>query len=222
VRQFDAIDDSQAGRPWLPCPKTGAWCSDNVQGNQRWAGSIVNANVRHLFSNAGGFILAPTSVLQCAYPADANSQGITCPRGQWARPGCKEGCSTDCEPGKSYWEHYRKGIAECSYPPQRLQEGLQEQIDNGARSYNEVIIAVHDVEAHLPGSIEALFYVSGATPTEQAAAQTAHAAFLQAYRLSPASTPLLVLTLAGDDPFVLEADWLSCDGEAWCGGRTSG
>ena len=101
MRMFDGMDDGANGRPWLPCPPTGAWCSDHVPG-ERWAGSIINTAVRKLYSHGGGFILRPTeATVMCAYPADGNSQGITCQPGQKRRDraprtGCTPGCAKFC------------------------------------------------------------------------------------------------------------------------------
>ena len=108
----------------MPCPPTGSWCSDHVPGaGKRWAGSVINAQVRHLYNHGGGFIIRPhlgpdgngRPKLFCAYPADGNSQGEGC---LGTSSGCKPGCSRTCT--TDLWG--------CSFPPDRLQDarGLAE------------------------------------------------------------------------------------------------
>jgi hypothetical protein len=217
VRMFDGMDDGAHGKPWLPCPLTGAWCSDHVPG-ERWAGSVINSAVRKLYSHGGGFILRPTETkVMCAYPADGNSQGVTCQPGQKRRdrapltgctPGCVQSC-TDLDYG-------------CSFPPNRLQDALVSQLSksyNGrARAYNEIVFDVLEIQRNLPNSIQAGFYMTHSSNRERAAAQKAHADFLAAYGLTELDVPMVVLDLtdapdATDAPFVLEDDWVCTQ---WC------
>ena len=209
VRMFDSMDDGAHGKPWLPCPASGAWCSDNVPG-PRWAASIINSAVRKVYSHSGGFILRPSGTkVMCAYPADGNSQGITCLPGKErsrCTPGCTKSC-TDVDYG-------------CSFPPDRLKDALQAQLNNGrARSYNEIVTDVLEIERNLPDSIQAGFYMTGSSNRERAAAQKAHADFLTAYGLTVLDVPMVVLTLSdapggSDSPFVLEDEWRGCT--QWC------
>jgi hypothetical protein len=194
-------------------PITG-WRSDHVPGaGKRWAGSVINAQVRHLYNHGGGFIIRPhlgpdgkgRPKLFCAYPADGNSQGERCPG---TSSGCKPGCSRTCT--TDLWG--------CSFPPDRLQDALQAQLDKGhVRSHNEVVFDVEEIKSHLPNSIQAVFYMSTSSNRERAAAQKAHADFLKAYGQSEHDIPMVVIvdlrTEGNDAPFVLEDDWICT---AWC------
>ena len=82
IRQFDAEQDPS--RAWMPCPREGAYCSRLAD---RWSLSIVNAKLRHLYSERVGFVIRPLPEvdrsLLCAYPDEcarrARAQASTRP-----------------------------------------------------------------------------------------------------------------------------------------------
>ena len=98
VRQFDSLDDVDHGSPWLPCPAT-FWCAQYAD---RWPATIINAHSarRLYYPGTGGFVLAPTAELLCAYPGDGNSMSHTCPRLGGNPP---DGCVPGCRKGHCSW-----------------------------------------------------------------------------------------------------------------------
>ena len=67
IRQFSAEQDPT--RAWMPCPYEGAFCSRLAD---RWSLSIINARLRHVYSERVGLVIAPLPVVDslvlCAYP----------------------------------------------------------------------------------------------------------------------------------------------------------
>jgi hypothetical protein len=75
LRQFDRINDE--GALWMPCPNTpSSWCRDL---SDRWASSIINSQLNHLYfqDGTGGIILSPDVQLFCAYPGGATRAAPT-------------------------------------------------------------------------------------------------------------------------------------------------
>ena len=72
---------------------------------------------------------------------------------------------------------------------------------------NEVIIDTKSIDDLLPSSVEAFFYVRGATTNAQVQAREVHASFLHTYGLEASQHPLMRLDaenlespLQADDP----------------------
>ena len=59
----------------------------------------------------------------------------------------------------------------------------------GARCYNELIYSPKCWESKLPLSVEAVFYLKGATPADEARARKAHAALIADYVRRAGSRP---------------------------------
>jgi hypothetical protein len=195
VRQFDTLDDTLGGRPWLPC-RLDQWCR---KFGDRWATSIINSHIRHLyFSNKGGFVLSDTLDLLCIHADDGNSMAPqrTCET-LYGDAQCIPGCYP---PGQQCSEMGRSWS--CSYPPSQLSWALQAQQDHGrgegARSHNEVVVDLRSVTRSLPGAVLAVFYLSNSPLSEVSHAMSVHRAFLRAYGHEAAGQiPLLALDLGG-------------------------
>lgn len=151
LREFDKIDDSPDGKPWLPCPQDGFynWCA---RWGGMWAASLVSRVASwQLYSGGGaepcGLILAPAVRLFCSYPQDGGSMGQEklCPTlyGDADGPAGERGatCIPGCNlPGDTCADRQRKsgcfvdGKArltpsclpqDCSYPPDELFQSLE-------------------------------------------------------------------------------------------------
>ncbi|KAL1496682.1 hypothetical protein AB1Y20_014276 [Prymnesium parvum] len=196
VRQFDTLDDAK--KPWLPCPATD-WCAAFAD---RWATSIIHPGARRMYygSEKGGFVLAPTVSIFCAYPEDGNSMdgnkvchplggdGVHC------IPGCYPLGQTCAEVGHEW---------SCSFPPTQLREALQAQLrrEDMKQRNNEIVVDLASVEAQLPRSIEGFF-----VGAEEAHVREVREQFMLDFGLSDADgPPLLRLNLdgGGEAPFTL-------------------
>jgi len=203
VRQFDSLDDQ--AKPWLACPKTGNnnWCHSF---SDRWATSIISPKARMMYygvEGIGGFVLAPTAKLFCAYPEDGNSMAKVChPLG---------GDGVTCIPGCYPWGRQCPDVGHdwsCSFPPNQLREALtaQEHRADYLHRNNELIIDMQSIEEHLPYAIIGFFYNARSGSSERSRVKLVRSSFLAHYSLgSDEGPPLLVLDLpnGGRRPFTL-------------------
>ena len=191
VRQFDSQSGFDTGKPWLPCPRD-AWCAGH---ELFWPSTIINSHARALYyQDRAGMVLAPDVPFMCACPGDCNSNTVA----QNYGPGHR-GCDPNvcCEYTDGRCGQYRNHG--CSYPPQQLGEALYGQLQAIPRRHNEVVVDPLGVEARLPRSISAFFYMSDAS---EPVGRRMHANFLATYpSLSATDVPLLRLDLAASRPF---------------------
>lgn len=176
----------------MPCPQH-LWCHYL---EVFWAASIINDKTRKLFyDEKAGFILNPNGPeILCACQGDCNS--MSAPKGH---RGCNpRKCCDKEECGRI--DH------DCSYPPSELGEALAAQQRRNVPYWNEVVLDPYSVRDHLPGSIQAFFYMGS---DSFSIARRIHAKFLQEFRLTAAQVPLLKLSLQGLNP-------LRCGGIGLC------
>lgn len=178
VRQFDALSSKESAKPWEQCAAHD-WCAKY---NQIWPASIINMfhhNRLYRGSNEGGFVLAPPPLNRffCAYAGDGNSMGLVDHE--------LHGCQRPCQLPKKW---------DCSFAPDQLQSCLEAQLDKQGHSnkHNEVVIDAAQMREHLPHSILGIFFMDNST---KAAAVRVHKAFIDTYKLSSTSFPLLHLSL---------------------------
>ena len=206
LRQFDKLDDGLEGKPWLPCPTDGwaSWCG---KFNRIWAASIVtHGGATQLYRPfGGGLVLAPTTHLLCAYPADGNSMNEEklcddTTRWQTCTPGCTCPPGTVAGPGSCYEGR----------PANQLRQVMSEHLQSAplTNGYNEMVVDVDSVARHLPYSVEAFFYARGGDEGE---VRAAHAEFLRSYpelgngRETGRSVPLVEVDLSAEAPFRLSS-----------------
>ena len=151
--QFDKLDDTEGGSPWLPCPKT-RWCG---KFGDRWATSIVNADIRKLYyTETPGFVLATTAQAFCAYGRDGNSMARLCSPlfgdGETCIPGCSPK-GKQCNDPDGDWE--------CSYPAHELQDALEYQIRRGDDTHNEVSPDAYYHSFRLRATSQVVCFLSG-------------------------------------------------------------
>ena len=212
LRQFDTLDDRE--KPWMPCPKKGYnnWCADF---SDRWAASIVNHDARHLYlGKTGGLILAPSATLFCACPEDCNSQAKKCKNLQGVGDGS---CIPGCFPkGKQCTDLHQ--THECSFPPTRLRDALQAQLDRPSFLHrnNEVVIDLRSITSRLPNAIAGFFFPStfaDASPDASILPREVRSKFIDTYKLDPTTAPPLVIVemsdsgeILGNSPFSLAVE----------------
>lgn len=218
LRALDALTPPEAEAshttPWLPVASSRA--------TDRFSASLASRRLPYYFmGNAGegvaGFVVAPAVAnvsMMCSYADDAASINHMCfPPGASAQclPGClgangqgpvatSEGW---CVP-KNEWD-YR-----CPHHAAQLGTMLALHESRARRDprfrsctccswpecalYNEVLLDAHTWVAHLPWTIEAVFFSAGAAHAE-ATAREAHGAFLAHFALDAAQVPLVQLDL---------------------------
>lgn len=135
VRQFDALDNQDEGRPWEPCPSSGRWCSSFAD---RWAASIINKNVDKLYNTQlGGLVLDSNVSMFCVHQGDGNSMDPlhTCPK-LFGDEQCIPGCYPPGEQCQDYHDYDRDWL--CSYPPHMLKDAMIHQLRRGVPMHNEV------------------------------------------------------------------------------------
>ena len=72
----------------------------------------------------------------------------------------------------------------------------------GGTEYNEVIVDTGFLQGHLPGSVEAIFYVAGSSTSVQDFARRVHGDMARQFGLDERTFPLLVIDPgAADAPF---------------------
>jgi hypothetical protein len=125
---------------------------------------------------------------------DGNSMSRDC--------GGSAGDGVSCIPGCAPVGHQclKRGCHcwDCSFPPAKLREALQTQLDNGVPKHNELVIDTRSVRAYLPHAVLAFFVEKGADPTP---ARRARSAFVAAYGLADEEVaPVLQLDLQAPAP----------------------
>ena len=120
--------------------------------------------------SSAGLVLAPPPLNRffCVYPGDGNSMG---------HYDDNHGCQQSCQ-GRQTWD--------CAYEPERLEEGLKENIGNG--KYNEVVVDAQFMKQNLPHSLLAVFYMA---PHTREKAADVHGDFLHRFGLTAAQFPLV-------------------------------
>lgn len=216
------MDDRDHGQPWLPC-LSGSWCG-NLR--DRWAASVVNAQVRALYyssSSMGGLVFAPRHIrLLCAYSEDGDSLNPSkvCDTVGGDRP-LGSGCIPGCAPRGAQC-HELSRLTSCSFPPDRLDAALQGQLRlsrerNGWRN-NEVVLDMLDLVPRLPQAIAGFFYMSGSSEHDRQEMRRHHAAFVAKYGFpTQMNPPLMELDLESNtaQPFRLvpmEHQWMPGQG----------
>lgn len=190
IRQFDNCED--AARPWRGCPdhvaREGAGSECALNGN-RFSASIINqklwrAGGRLFSATRSGVIYAPAGVqINCAYNSDGGSRD--------SADGCKGG--NFCGDPSDLW---------CDGRPHRPSDLASVLSKPGSGGYNEVILDVGYLDAHLPSAVDGFFYVKGQS---KSAAQRARNTFLaENSRIRPADFPLIAI-----DPRNRERPFLS-------------
>ena len=185
VRQIDA--ESNMNKPYLPCPDT-QYCSFL---NDRWSGSIINADTRHVYNTNLGFVLAPTANLSaavmCSYPGDGGTQSKRC-----SPPGVRDNCKPGCYFGSPNWCPNENHWWGCNgYPRSRLYQMLTRSAE--ANRYNEVVLDIQSLMLTWPEGIEAVFYI---TDKGKSSARQVQRQLVQDYGEAAASIPILKLDLA--------------------------
>ena len=192
VRQFEN-DWKITKAPWLACAADRAWCEEI---SDRLATTLINAQARNLFyghTGGAGFVLAPTVELFCVYPEDGNSLAKKCTPLGGDGSACIPGCYPSDEQCEAVGHDYT-----CSFGPGYLRMALEAQ--QARPSYkarnNEVVVDAKSMEAALPDSIEAFFYMPSASAEEIAIVRGARQDLLDEYDLSDETgPPLLMLDL---------------------------
>mmetsp|Transcript_47401 Transcript_47401/g.106896 ORF Transcript_47401/g.106896 Transcript_47401/m.106896 type:complete len:188 (-) Transcript_47401:158-721(-) len=136
----------------------------------------------------GGFVINPSGVaILCSYDHD----GLTMkPEKLCHPPGvsntCIPGCGTERCPEDKFWR--------CAYPADRLQLMMEShQARTGrAKDHNEVVLNADVWVSNLPRTIEAIFYLQSSNDAYRQRAEGVHSAFLDAYGVTAAITPLVL------------------------------
>jgi len=191
IRQFDdlsagGLNHDGNGEPWKPCPAE-LWCG---KFHAQWPATIVNTHARHTYYPSEGGIVFNAGLVDlfCIYNDDGNSMEKTCDGGVGDGTNCIPGCYSpgqQCQDTNTRWS--------CSWPPSRLADAMQAQLDMGggeAIKHNEAVIDTRSIEANLPQVITAFFYMGADTK-----ARTARSNFLRAYGLSSDQVPLVHIDL---------------------------
>jgi hypothetical protein len=201
VRQFDKLDDSYNVKPWMPCPQD-QWCAKY---GDRWATSVVNKDLRHLYFHAeGGLVLSKSLRVLCVHQNDGNSMAEerTCPTLYGDGKTCIPGCYPK---GQECADVHRDWL--CSFPPDRMQEAIAAQLARGGNHHNEFVIDTRSVLERLPHAVEAFFYMPDSIVETEEWTRFTHKAFLAEYKLSADAVPLLRFDPNGGrdgrTPFVL-------------------
>ena len=215
VHQFDGQEDYTHG--WNPCTSQSIndWCTKY---SDRFASSLINKRVPFLFNTAGGMVfrMAADNQILCAMSGDGGTMSVVCDPpgvsnacvpGCWSCldesnqpiPSCQPTWCTESQP----WQ--------CGWKPSELQGMLMQQEANligsacvvDGKCYNEVIVDTETFEAHLPHSLEAFFFLSTSSMSDEAHAREVHSSFLASYAglVTAHAVPLLKLTLSNDEPF---------------------
>jgi hypothetical protein len=195
VRQFDALDNQDEGKPWESCPSSGRWCSGYAD---RWATSIINRDADKLYNTQlGGLVLSSDVSMFCVHQGDGNSMDPqhTCPQ-LFGDQHCIPGCYPPGEQCQDYHDYDRDWL--CSYPPHLLKSALEHQLRRGVPMHNEVVVDVRSIK--LPEAVVAVFFLAGSgLQFEQArdAARDIHARFVREFGVGGYMVPLLQLDLHG-------------------------
>jgi len=186
----------------MPCSPS-AWCRSL---SDRISGSLINTKLRGLYNPAegGGFVVAvPQNRVLCSWARDAGSVRMVCePPG--VSTTCIPGCMGDGAVSEAAWCSLSGSGTPCPWRPEQLSLMAMQLEDATARgvdvSYNEVVVDAGNWVAHLPHSIEAVYYLVGeddkATATNSNHAYRAHQALLDSYGVAP---PLVKLDLVKED-----------------------
>lgn len=197
LRQLDYLVDYRHGPVWQPC--------NGCPHSQIWPASVVNMRHNpavfagtaesHDHQDRPGFVLAPSSRFNCIYALDGNSNGVvseasTQLQSSTLAPGCRPPCLSRSDV---------HGYYSCSFSPERLAVALEvnEEYRSNASipaKYNEAVINATAVQAALPRSILAVFYIDAKT---HGWAYGVHRAFMAAFNLTAAQFPLLKFDVAG-------------------------
>ena len=191
LHQFDGQEDWN-DQGWMPCTESSSnsWCASY---SDRFASSIINAQMPNVFNDAGGLIFRtePASLnrILCSFSADAGSMSFTCePRGPSASciPGCWNEVPNWCTAERPW---------QCAWRPTELRAMMEA---GAAQSYNEVIVDTATYVQNLPSALMAIFVLDGSPSDQQQHAHEVHTRFLAHYAsagITAADVPLLRLTL---------------------------
>ena len=187
ARLFDPSEDPK--EPWKPCTRD-IWCK--VYGD-RMPASLINRHAPNLYSKAdsplAGFIVDPNHVeLFCSYFVDGSSMNKLCDP-----PGATDECTPGCPTGHpdASWCKLRSD-SQCAWRPERLDQMLMQQFEQGKGSYNELILDAYTWSQNLPHTITAVFYPFYAAEGQKQHARDVHKDFLRHYRLTMTDVPLFV------------------------------
>ena len=213
VHEFDKLEDWEHDQPWKTCSKSSenSWCTDQAKHESC---TLINKDLPHLFVEAPntaaddpsdgsmGFILSPrvTEIL-CSFYADGGTQGQPdggcfhtlhdgikkpVPKCNPQPAGCdqaqfnaKAGVILPAVGCGRYWN--------CAFVgTEMLGDMMRTQQRENSGKYNEVVVSSKFWDDHLPGIIEAVFFIS----TEEKA-RAVHRNFLAAYGKTRHEVPLV-------------------------------
>lgn len=187
ARLFDPSEDPR--EPWKPCTRN-LWC--RVYGD-RMPASLINKHAPNLYSKAdsplAGFLVDPNlAELYCAYFVDGSSMNKLCDP-----PGKSDTCTPGCPHGHpdAAWCQTRHD-SQCGWHPERLDQMLMQQFEQGKGSYNELILGGDAWEDNLPHTVMAVFWPKYASYDQQQHARGVHQDFLRHYGLKWQQVPLVV------------------------------
>ena len=184
VHIFDGYEDPD--QPWHICH------DDCPHGTvDTLSASLISRRVPWLFLSswgAAGLVIAPTTDVLCAFPADMGTGGHPngrCPlRGSGAERGSELG-----------GREVRVSGGSLLTALQQQYDGTHRKAHRDASGYNEIIINALQWEESLPHAIEAFVFASGGASVASApqilALRDTHDRFLRQYGLSPEEVPLL-------------------------------
>tara|TARA_B110001452_G_scaffold239620_1_gene220747 strand:- start:50 stop:652 length:603 start_codon:yes stop_codon:yes gene_type:complete len=196
LRTFDHTED--LSQPWRGCPEhiataeAGGDCrlfGNRLSGSIVWKGmppNRANGNSIPIFGPGSGTIYNPSAVsLNCAYLGDSGSRGKS------------DGCGRIfCDEQPADHDPWCGGMP---YRPTKLMTMLEGFKAKAGGSYNEIIITSSTIDEHLPGAVDAFFYVEG---QDGAAAKLAHRSFKEEFGAAAATVPLVRLNVhQWDQPF---------------------
>lgn len=212
IHVLDGISDPD--KPWLPC-KAG----DCAVYGDRFAASLIYPGHQDVYQGGKdgwqkggglGFVLNPSQLkVNCAYYADAGSQGKVCDSTDPKFETCLPGCEDWCEPSRGAYN-----FGGCGWKPTQLKLMIEQQKtikpDGG---YNEIVVDAASWVNALPRTIQAVFlclqrapeggnWPLNHDPGKLWWAKDVHQKFITEYGLSPDDVPLLLFDQnAFDEPF---------------------
>ena len=199
------FDYAPRAEAWQPCRLSRAaesWCAQYAD---RRSASVVNSQLRNLFTtkdgppeNLGGFILHPAhvlSMLRCSWTNDVGSVQLFC--GANSAAGCLAGCRGSHEEAWCETDHPTRT---CAYGPQSLAMFMRSHVaknrlpccdPNGG--YNELVLDTDVWASQMPHAISAVFYYEGGGDAARSHAAAVRGAFVAKFGLHRADVPLLML-----------------------------
>ena len=142
-----------------------------------------------LFTQEGGIVFGPYDTkITCAYTADGGSRGKS------------DGCGGSfCDSSRGRNDGWCDGLPHKSADLANMMRGHLKR--GQSATYNEVIVDTGFLQDHLPGSVEAVFYVAGSGPSAEGKARQVHDDMVRKFGLSAQDFPLLVLDPHASTPF---------------------